>query len=160
VSTDDLLAARVRAFQAALGAGGKLPALAPAKATRPPLDALAARARAVEDRLAEAYAKRRLARPHLMSSGSPEDQRGSGADLFADILEECALVVEAAGERSIPCGRSEFGHQGCLRTLSWPLRYAGQRQIFSPFLTFAQDFWYNHLRLVKPFVGPKRGRAP
>jgi hypothetical protein len=59
----DLLQARVKAFQAALEAEGKLPALATAKATRPPPDALEARARAVRARLAEAYAKRRLARP-------------------------------------------------------------------------------------------------
>jgi hypothetical protein len=32
----DLLQARLRAFQAALEAGSKLPALAPVKATRPP----------------------------------------------------------------------------------------------------------------------------
>jgi hypothetical protein len=63
VSTDDLLAARVKAFQAALKAGGKLPALATAKAAQPPSDALEARARVVEGRLAESYAKRRLARP-------------------------------------------------------------------------------------------------
>jgi hypothetical protein len=62
VSATDLLQARVRAFQAALEVGGKLPALA-AKATRPPSDALEARAKAVQARLAEAYAKRRLARP-------------------------------------------------------------------------------------------------
>jgi hypothetical protein len=61
VSATDLLQARVRAFQAALEVGGKLPALA-AKATRPPSDALEA-AKAVQARLAEAYAKRRLARP-------------------------------------------------------------------------------------------------
>jgi hypothetical protein len=60
LSEDDLLAARVRAFQAGLLApGGQQPRRAPEDAPRMPLDALKTRVKAVEARLAEAYQARR-----------------------------------------------------------------------------------------------------
>jgi hypothetical protein len=53
----DLLVARAKAVQAGLlASGGKPPRPVPAKDRA--LDALAARAKAVQDRLAEAYARR------------------------------------------------------------------------------------------------------
>ena len=57
----DLLEARVRAVQARLLAGEKLTPAAPDQTSHRPLGALAARARAVQARMAEAYSARRSA---------------------------------------------------------------------------------------------------
>jgi hypothetical protein len=59
--SSDLLEARVKAVQARLLSGEAIPRPAPDKAPDTPLGALAARARAVQARMAEVYAARRSA---------------------------------------------------------------------------------------------------
>ena len=45
-----------------------------------------------------------------VTRGELTDQRCSGADPLADMLVGRAIIVEAAGERRVPGGRSELGH--------------------------------------------------
>ena len=64
-----------------------------------------------------------------VTRGELTDQRCSGADLLADMLVGRAIIVEAAGERRVPGGRSELGHPD--RTL-FSAAERGDRHGFQP----------------------------